>query len=400
MGLFDGADAESSEGSTAEIARWLDIPILLVVNAHGMARSLAALVKGFTAFEPDLHFAGVIANHCGSERHAAWLADALRASGLPPLLGALPRGGFPELASRHLGLVTADPGRLPEATLDALANALEGHVEMDALFPGLKAGQNAPAGKKGVRTKAPDRKGKAAPMPDDVQTSLFSSGEAEETAVRSAGLRIGVARDAAFHFYYRDLFDALAEAGAEVVFFSPLTESRLPEGLSGLYLGGGYPEVHAEALSANGEMIAAIRAYAASGRPLYAECGGLMYLSRGLEADGRFYPFLGILPARTRMLDARRALGYVEITLAEDSLWGRRGDVYRGHEFHYSELLDDPAEADPAWRKVYSLLRRRSEAVEAEGFQRGAVLASYTHLHYASRPASVARFLGHCGGTS
>lgn len=371
MGLFDGADTETSEGSTAEIARWLDAPILLVVNVHGMARSLAALVKGFTTFEADLRFAGIIANHCGSERHALWLADSLRAAGLPPLLGALPRGGFPELASRHLGLVTADSERLPEATLDALANTLEEHIDLDALFALFPGWQTRPA--------AP---------PAGQQGAKAALG----------GLRIGVARDAAFHFYYPDLFDTLAEAGGEAVFFSPLSDDRLPEGLSGLYLGGGYPEAHAATLAANGQMLASIRAYAASGRPLYAECGGLMYLSHGLVVDDHFYPFLGILPARTRMLNARRALGYVEITLTEDSLWGRRGDVFRGHEFHYSELIGDPAAADPSWRKVYALRRRRLEAAEAEGFQKGAVLASYTHLHYASRPAAVAHFLNTCGG--
>jgi cobyrinic acid a,c-diamide synthase len=236
--------------------------------------------------------------------------------------------------------------------------------------------------------------------------SLFPEEESEPTAViakqkvagASASLRLGVARDAAFHFYYPDLFDALAAAGCDVVVFSPLADRRLPERLSGLYLGGGYPELHAAELTANGEMLAAIRAYAASGRPLYAECGGLMYLSRGIEADGRFYPLAGILPARTRMLPARRALGYVEATLTEDSLWGRRGDVLRGHEFHYSELIDDPI-SDPAWRKVYSLRRRRADAVETEGYQNGAILASYMHLHYASRPAAVARFLERCGGS-
>ncbi|MBU2252922.1 MAG: cobyrinate a,c-diamide synthase, partial [Proteobacteria bacterium] len=214
-----------------------------------------------------------------------------------------------------------------------------------------------------------------------------------------ARLRIGAARDAAFHFYYQDLFDTLATAGCETVFFSPLSDRRLPEGISGLYLGGGYPEAHAEALAANGEILAAIREYAASGKPLYAECGGLMYLSRGLlEAGGRFHPFLGILPARTRMLDGKKALGYVEITLTADSLWGRCGDVFRGHEFHYSELIDDPV-ADPAWRTVYALRRRRSEAVETEGFQKEAILASYTHLYYASLPAAIDHFIAHCGGT-
>ncbi|MBU1184707.1 MAG: cobyrinate a,c-diamide synthase [Proteobacteria bacterium] len=372
MGLFDGADTAGPEGSTAEIARWLDAPILLVANVHGMARSLAALVRGFATFEPDLRIRGVVANHCGSERHAEWLADTLQAAGLPPLVGAIPRGAFPQLASRHLGLVTADERLLPEAVLDSLANALEQHLSLETLF----------------------RK------PGDTIPIFFENWYGVPGFPGfPARLRIGAARDAAFHFYYQDLFDTLATAGCETVFFSPLSDRRLPEGISGLYLGGGYPEAHAEALAANGEILAAIREYAASGKPLYAECGGLMYLSRGLlEAGGRFHPFLGILPARTRMLDGKKALGYVEITLTADSLWGRCGDVFRGHEFHYSELIDDPV-ADPAWRTVYALRRRRSEAVETEGFQKEAILASYTHLYYASLPAAIDHFIAHCGGT-
>jgi cobyrinic acid a,c-diamide synthase len=355
MGLYDGADTATDEGSTAQIARWLGAPVLLVASVHGMGRSVAALVKGFVDFAADLRFAGVVANHCGSERHADWLADSLRAAGLPPLVGGIPRGAFPELASRHLGLFTADQRLLTETVLDALADALE---------------------------------------------PVFSP--AVGTMEIGAGLRrlrIGVARDPAFHFYYQDLFDALAAAGCETVFFSPLTDRRLPERISGLYLGGGYPEAHAAALAANGDLLAAIRDYAASGKPLYAECGGLMYLSRGLlTQDGSFHSFLGILPSRTRMLSAKKALGYVEVTLTADSLWGRWGDIFRGHEFHYSELTDDPA-ADPSWRTVYSLKRRRSETVEKEGYQKGAVLASYTHLAYAARPAAIEHFLNHCGGT-
>jgi cobyrinic acid a,c-diamide synthase len=404
MGLFDGADARSDEGSTAEIARLLDAPVILVVNVHGMGRSLAALVKGYTTFRTDLRFTGVVANHCGSERHAALLSDSLQAAGLPPLLGAIPRGAFPELASRHLGLVTADRGRLPEPLLDTLADALEQNLSLETLFPKMLT--------KPIKATALPDSGKRRNAPASRQMKLFPEPEAAERSeppvatptIEEPGfapshgrLRLGVARDAAFHFYYRDLFDALRASGCEIVFFSPLDDRRLPEGLSGLYLGGGYPELHAERLAENGEMLAAIRAYADSGRPLYAECGGLMYLSRGIEAAGRVYPLAGILPARTRMLPTRKALGYVEAALTEDSLWGHRGDLLRGHEFHYSELIDDPI-SDPAWRKVYSLRRRRTDMVETEGYQNGAILASYLHLHHASRPAAVARFLERCGG--
>jgi cobyrinic acid a,c-diamide synthase len=416
MGLYDGADTATDEGSTAQIARWLGAPVLLVVNVHGMGRSVAALVKGFVHFEADLRFAGIVANHCGSERHAAWLADSIREAGLPPLVGAIPRGAFPKLASRHLGLVTADERLLPDAVLDALADSLERHISIETLFPDLpartislpissdaKGRQEAALNVRAEMTQHPSRQATLFPEWSEekgaVSPVAFPASGVREIGAGPGHLRIGVARDSAFHFYYEDLFDALAAAGCETVFFSPLSDRRLPEGISGLYLGGGYPEAHAAALAANGELLAAIRDYAVSGHPFYAECGGLMYLSRGLlTADGRFHSFLGILPSRTRMLAVKKALGYVEVTLTADSLWGRCGDVFRGHEFHYSELIDDPA-ADPSWRTVYELRRRRSETVEKEGFQKGAVLASYTHLAYAARPAAIEHFLNHCGGT-
>jgi cobyrinic acid a,c-diamide synthase len=416
MGLYDGADTATDEGSTAEIARWLDAPILLVVNVHGMGRSVAALVKGFVDFEADLRFSGVVANQCGSMRHAEWLSDSIRAAGLPPLIGAIPRGGFPPLASRHLGLVSADDQRLPEEVLDSLADALVGSLSIEKIFPDLRARKAVIAippvsgGRQGKALILPEESGHFPPQqatlfpewPEDDATAsqTLSSALGKQGPKRlPTGLKIAVARDAAFHFYYEDLFDAFAAAGCETVFFSPLSDRRLPDGISGLYLGGGYPEAHAETLAANGEMLASIRGYAASGKPLYAECGGLMYLSQGLLAGvGHFHSFLGILPCRTRMLDTKKALGYVEVALTADSLWGRRGDIFRGHEFHYSELIDDPV-ADPSWRTVYALQRRRSEAVEAEGFQKGRILASYTHLVYASRPAAIEYFLNYCGGT-
>jgi cobyrinic acid a,c-diamide synthase len=402
MGLFDGADAATDEGSTAEIARWLDAPILLVANVHGMGRSIAALVKGFTGFAADLRFAGVVANHCGSERHAAWLADSLRAAALPPLAGAIPRGAFPELAHRHLGLVTADREQLSEALLDDLATALERYLSLEGLFPELLLRQvNRSIVNRSIVVMPDPGSGPGRALirhPELHWTPAVAGVTNAEPSRAPARVRIAVARDAAFHFYYRALFDALVAAGCEPAFFSPLADRRLPVGISGLYLGGGYPEAHAEALAANGEMLAAIRAYAASGKPLYAECGGLMYLSEGLVEEGRFHPFLGILPARTRMLSGKKALGYVEVTLTADSLWGQSGDVVRGHEFHYSELIGDPA-ADPAWRRVYALSRRRSDIVEAEGFQKGAILASYTHLYYAARPAAIDHFITRLGGT-
>jgi cobyrinic acid a,c-diamide synthase len=354
MGLFDGADPASPQGSTAEIACWLGAPVLLVVDAHGLGRSVAAVVHGYSSFDPKLRVAGVFANRCGSERHAQWLEESLRGASLPPLLGSVQRGALPELPSRHLGLVTADPGNLPQDTLERLANAVESSIAIEKVLPWKKV-----------------------------------SGVAQSAEPRSGNrVAVGIARDEAFHFYYPDNLEALEQAGCELVPFSPLRQETLPPGLHGLYFGGGYPEEHAAALAANGPMLSAIRRFAQD-RAVYAECGGLMYLAQGIETvDGRRHPLLGLLPAWTRMRSRRQSLGYVEITLTRECLWGQPGERLRGHEFHYSELVNDPD-----WPTAYDLRYRRSDRVSHEGFQRGPLLASYTHLHFASRPGAVEQFV-------
>jgi cobyrinic acid a,c-diamide synthase len=213
-----------------------------------------------------------------------------------------------------------------------------------------------------------------------------------ENESRRAQVRLAVARDEAFQFYYPDFFRTLEDCGCEAVFFSPLRDSALPDGVDGLYLGGGYPEVHAATLAANKAMLEAVRLFCAGGKPVYAECGGLIYLSRGVELDERRHAFAGVLPVRTRMLDRRKALGYVEARLERDSLFGRKGETFRGHEFHYSELIGSPVGVD-GWQAVYRLKQKRSGRVLAEGYQRGRVLASYAHLHLGSRPEAVSRFV-------
>jgi cobyrinic acid a,c-diamide synthase len=365
MGLFDGAEPDSLEGSTAEIAAWLRAPVILVANVYGMARSLAAVVKGFATFERKVRVAGVIANHCGSVRHGIMLAEALQASRLPPMVAAMPRGVLPELPSRHLGLVTADARNLPPEALEALADAFEHYSTLSEI---VNMARSAPF----LYVEPPERKGLA------------------ERA------RLGVARDAAFHFYYRDLFDELEDAGCTIVPFSPVADRSLPEGLDALYMGGGYPEEMAAELSANESMLVAVREFAKSGRPVYAECGGLMYLCRDLETvEGKRYPMAGLLPAATKMHRGLQALSYVSVTLKEDSLWGRAGDTVRGHEFHYSTLTANPAGIE-GWRPVYSVKKRWDDAPVEGGFQKGNVLASYVHLHLPSRPAALEYFIHTC----
>lgn len=367
MGLFDGSDPVTSQGSTAEIAAWLDAPVILVVNVHGIARSIAAVVKGYASLEPSVKIAGVVANHCGTERHGAWLSESLGAFDLPGLVASLPRGVFPELPSRHLGLVSADARIVSDQVLDALSHAMERYGSMEQI---LEIAASAPA----LRDAQP----------------LFSRHR------KAATVRLGIALDEAFHFYYPDNLEALAAAGCELVQFSPCRDTSLPEGLHGIYLGGGYPEEFARELSENRTMVESIRRFAEAGKPLYAECGGLMYLSQGIESrSGERVRLVGLLPLWTRMLDRLKSLGYVEATLVNDSLFGKQGAQLRGHEFHYSELVGDPPQDSP-WTAAYRIRHRRAQSDLTEGFQSGSVLASYVHAHFGSRPDAVEHFVAAC----
>ena len=368
MGLFDGSDAETSEGSTAEIAKWLNAPILLVLNARGMARSVAAMVKGYCEFEPAVDIFGVIANRTGSERHKSWMNKALKSTSLPPLIGAVPKNAFPELPSRHLGLKSADGDNFSVEIVEKLSQAIEQHGDIDEIINRLSL-------KKRKKKKPVTNNGNG-----------------------SKRTRIGIAFDRAFSFYYPDTLEAMEERGCELIQFSPIADEKLPEDISGLYIGGGYPELYADELMQNLKMLDAIRGFAASGRAIYAECGGLVYLSQGIEKiDRTKYEFVGILPAWTKMRDRFSALGYVDITLTEKSLLGGIGQKLRGHRFHYSELVDDLLK-NSDWKTVYSLKRRLSDEETAEGYQKGRILVSYVHAHLASNPKSIESFISNCKG--
>jgi cobyrinic acid a,c-diamide synthase len=362
MGLFDGSSSESLSGSSAEIAAWLQVPVALVVNSHGMARSIAAVVKGYNEFEPDVKLAGVLANRCGSLSHVALLETALESAKQPPLLGAIKRDSLPTLASRHLGLISAQEQQLDDEMITQLADAAENQIDLDLLL---------------------QQAGAATPL---------SAPEESTGSDNQNSLRLAVAYDEAFQFYYADLFNVLHQHDCTPIFFSPLRDKALPENIDGLYLGGGYPEVHARQLADNSSMINAIHKFCHSGKPVYAECGGLIYLTQGIEQGDERIPLVGQLPVWARMLEKRKALGYVEVTLQDDSLFGKQGDIFRGHEFHYSELITDPVGQD-GWRAVYQLKQNRSGTCVAEGYQKGTILASYAHLHLASHPEAVECFV-------
>ncbi len=376
MGLYDGYDGTSEAGSTAQMAKWLDLPVLLVVDARSMARSVAALVYGFVSFDPALRWAGVIFNRVGSSAHYGFLKEAMT-SACPhiPVLGGIPRDVNISLPERHLGLVTVDETGLEASLVDRLASLAEEHIRLDRLLTEAEL--------------AHDGKYPEAPFPGSEDPAFHKSEKKPPPWIQNP--TIAVARDAAFCFYYQDNLELLEWAGARIRFFSPLRGETIPEDASAVILGGGYPEVHAEILSGNRRFFEDLRRWAARGRPVYGECGGLMVLGRSIELlDGRRIPMAGLLPFRTRMLERRKSLGYVEVVLRSDCLLGRRGDRLRGHEFHYSEIVADE-KALSRCERCYRLTARKFREERTEGYRLGSVLASYVHLHWGSRPEA-ARF--------
>jgi cobyrinic acid a,c-diamide synthase len=354
MGLFDGASGGGELASTAQVAKLLDAPVVLVVDASAMARSVGAIVHGFATFDPDLRLGGVVLNRVASDWHEELLRAAIAPTGIP-VLGVLRRDAALTVPERHLGLVPAvEREAHARRTIQALAETVRGAVDLEAL---LALARSAP----------PLAAAAWSPEPED--------------GPRSDDVRIAVAAGPAFSFRYEENHELLAAAGAELVAFDPLADEELPARCGALLLAGGFPEVFGAELSDNWALRAEVAAFARRGRPILAECGGLLYLST--ELDGR--PMCDVIGATARMGE-RLTLGYREAcSVADHPVWPA-GTTTRGHEFHYSSI--DPAAGDaPAWT-----LRARG-AQRAEGIVRGGVHASYLHTHWAATPGVATRLV-------
>jgi cobyrinic acid a,c-diamide synthase len=360
MGLFDSATPTTDEGSTAEIARWLDAPVLLVADVSGMARTIGALALGFTGFDPSIRLGGLICNRVGGRGHLELLHEA---APLIPILGGLPSTPAIAIPERHLGLRSA----LADAAaplIESWRTLIEEWFDIDAL---LTLARSAP------------------PLDvfDPPSTGLYSAPRC----------RIGLAYDEAFHFYYEYNLARLEELGVEIVRFSPIRD-REPPAADGFYFGGGYPEVAAEKLAANRSMIEAVRAFATAGGPIYAECGGLMYLAEGIRTiDQTTFPMAGLIPGVAVMHDTMQALGYAMIETTAPSFLGLAGTSWRGHQFRYSTLDPPPPKG---LERIYRVTPRWGAAPFAEGLRDGSVIASYVHAHWASNPDVPASFVRAC----
>ena len=364
MGLFDGISGRSDEGSTAQIARLTGSTVFLVVDAKGFARSIAALIKGFAEFDPEVRIGGVIFNNVSSENHARILTEAVE-SAVPSIrvVGSIQRDSRLHIPSRHLGLLTAEENELSDMYLDHLVEVIRSSVDLGMIWAIAGAGD------------------------------VFDLPELKAPA--AAVVKIAVARDRAFCFVYESNLEILRAAGAELVEFSPLADSALPDGISGIYLPGGYPEAYADELSANCSMKGAIKGAIDAGMPTYAECGGFIYLTAGVavnsETERTLKEFIGIFPVATTMLRKRKALGYREIKLRSDSILGRKGAIARGHEFHYSQADEMPAGIE----RLYQVSKGQND-LGTEGYRYKNCVASYIHLHFGSNPGMAAAFVAGC----
>lgn len=374
MGLYDGLDYEGEKGSTAQVAKLLNAPVVLVLDASKMARSAAALALGYQHFDPDLPLAGFILNRVGGESHGQGVAMAIQRATDRPVLGWLPRDPALEIPERHLGLVpTAEPGRW-RSFIEAAAGRVAHHLDLDRLLAIAQQAQPL-----------------SAPIPLAIDVRSQRSGRRPV---------IAVAQDEAFSFIYPDNLDLLRIAGAEVAFFSPLRDAALPPGTAGVILSGGFPEFYAGPLAANTGMQRALRQVHSRGTPIYAECGGLMYLTQAiidLPHRGPFgrraaHPMVGLLPGRS-VMSQQLTLGYRLAQAAGDSWLLSAGETVRGHEFHYSTWEDRPADLPPA----YSLLPLNGQGdPQPEGVCLDNLRASYVHLHFWNKPELAARFVAAC----
>ena len=366
MGIYDGSDYDHEAGSTAQVAKLLDAPVMLVLDCRSMARSAAALALGYQQFDRALPLAGFILNRVGSAKHGQGVAAVIEKTTGLPVLGWLPRDAALEIPERHLGLVpTAEPGRWHDF-ITAAAERVVRYLDLDRL---LEIARSAPA------LSVPDL---TAALPE-----AFS-------VPRDKRPVIAVARDEAFSFSYADNLELLHAAGAELVYFSPLRDSSLPPFASCIILSGGFPELYAGELAANRGMRDELQRAHASHVPIYAECGGLMYLTeRLIDLDGCVHDMVGLLPGQS-VMTRQLTLGYRVAQAQGDSWLFRAGETVHGHEFHFSVWEARPGEISAA----YSLLPRDGRGTpRSEGACFDNLWASYVHLHFWAQPQLAARFV-------
>ena len=354
MGLFDGAGGLDERGSAAHLAKLLGLPVILVIDAKAMARSAGAIALGFANFDKDVKIAGFIMNHVGSDSHYKMLKEAIEERTGLPVLGRLTRDKKIQIPERHLGLIPDWDNENINRVLENLTEQIEKYIDMEAICYISGRSRTLEIGEK----------------------KIFSQKTGKDPFVK-----IAVARDKAFHFYYEDNLDLLRHYGAEIVFFSPISDAAIPSDVSAVYLGGGYPELFAKELSGNSSLINNIRELCEKDLPVYGECGGFMYLTEGvLNEKDVFFPLLNLLPGKARLGKKLRSLGYCQTQLKTDSIIGKKSSLIMGHVFHWADLEDCNTNNEKAFTVT------KGEKVLEEGYMYKNVLGSWVHHHFASNP--------------
>lgn len=357
MGMFDGMSGTDGFGSTADISKELNAPVILIIDAASMARSAAALVYGFNNFDPDVKLAGVIINQVKSPMQEKMIKDALEEMNLA-VIGSIPREMNLKLNERHLGLIPVGEKSLEEDYMKNLADLIIKYVDLEQLEK--------------IMEKAPGQETL------DQENTLSQKSREKKLTI---GPNIGIAWDEAFLFYYQDALDLAKVYGFNLIPFSPLHDPDLPQDLDGLWLGGGFPELHLDKLSRNQSIMEAIRKFARSGKPIYAECGGYMYLGETIrDFNSNSYPVAGLIPMVSEMTSRLQNMGYRQGVFQTNNFLGPKGTTVHGHEFHYSQVS---YKTDPPY--AYQLFKGDS-ADRLEGFARDNIVASYLHLHFGGHP--------------
>ncbi|EAK8410099.1 cobyrinate a,c-diamide synthase [Listeria monocytogenes] len=359
MGLFDGLGIDRDNSSTSFIAKCTKTPVILVVDGKAISTSAAAIVDGFNRFDPELTIAGVIINRVASENHFSLIKGAIERYTDVAVLGYLPKNAAVALPERHLGLVPKEEMMELETKWELLGDLIAEHVDLDRLLAISKTGAELTV------------------RPPEIQVPDFS------------GMRVAYALDTAFHFYYQDNLDFIRSTGATLIPFSPLEEREVPDA-DFIYIGGGFPEVFAEQLAKNKSMRESILAAHEQGKPIYAECGGLMYLGSSLEMEAESYEMVGVFDGVSKMTTRLRKFGYCIAEPLEDTLLGKKGTAIRGHEFHHSVFET----AEPTRMK---LTKKRDGEIVKEwygGYQKGNTFASYLHIHFYQNLSMITHMFG------
>lgn len=363
MGFYDGHSVHKKVGSTAHLSKILEAPVVLIINGSGISTSAAAIVHGFKTFDPNVNIAGVIINMVNSQRHYDILKEAIEDMAGVKCYGYLKKNPEMNLSSRHLGLIPSYEVDALKEKIDLISDMMDETIDFDGL---LALGQEAPI----------------------IETEKL---EVEKIV----DLTIGVAMDKAFNFYYKDNLDMLEALGAKLVHFSPLEDEKLPEGLDGLYVGGGFPEIFAGELSANKSMLASVKDYIEGDMPVYAECGGLMYMCQSIvDLEGKSYEMVGVIENTSTMTGRLKRFGYVEASLNEDTIIGKSGTAFRAHEFHRSELSvcdDDHMQYDVEKDRGNGDVKRWNCGYSYKNF-----LGGYAHIHFYNNLELPVNFLKTC----